>query len=211
MRCILQQDEIGWTLRPIRYWSLTLHDSNQQYNTTQLECLSVVWAALLLRPHIECSRFIVRTNNRAQKCILHLKEIWRRFVRWRLRPVKFELYIVRRAGIIHQAADEYFHFPTTTWFEERTDDDIPIQWMVHHDKRDNLGGSRTKGVFQTKRKWTVWDTASRPRVFIAIAEFFKAQKAESFCARLAATVGELRAHFDSGENGLLWPRATIDG
>lgn len=52
-----------WTkiLRPIGYFSKTLTDTERNYDTTEKECLAIIWATPLLRPYSEGTLFILRT------------------------------------------------------------------------------------------------------------------------------------------------------
>lgn len=71
---LLQTQQDDNDLRSIGYWSQTVNDTEMKYDTTQQERLAVVWAILLLRPYIEGSRFVVRTDYQGLCWILDLKK-----------------------------------------------------------------------------------------------------------------------------------------
>ncbi|NJR72361.1 MAG: hypothetical protein HC782_04925 [Gammaproteobacteria bacterium] len=51
--CVLLQKQPDDTVRPIGYWSLALNDAERRYDTTQRECLAIVWSVLILRPFLK--------------------------------------------------------------------------------------------------------------------------------------------------------------
>lgn len=50
-------------LRPIGYFSKTLTDTERNYDTTERECLDIIWDVILLRPHFEGTRFTLQTDH----------------------------------------------------------------------------------------------------------------------------------------------------
>jgi len=57
--CTLLQDEPGELLHPVGYWSRGLTAAEQNYSTTERECLGVVWAVLKLRHFLDGRRFLI--------------------------------------------------------------------------------------------------------------------------------------------------------
>jgi RNase H-like domain found in reverse transcriptase len=49
--CLLQKQPDG-TQNPIGYWSRGLTSAENNYSTTEKECLAIVWAILHLRPYL---------------------------------------------------------------------------------------------------------------------------------------------------------------
>ena len=63
-----QQDESKPTeWATVGYFSKTLSKEQRNYSATERECYAVVWAVLTLRPYLEGSHFIVRTDH----CLLY--------------------------------------------------------------------------------------------------------------------------------------------
>lgn len=67
---VLQHEQGSGEPRPVGYRRRTLIDAEKNYGTTQRESPAVVWTVLLLRPYIEGTRFIIKTDHQALKCIL---------------------------------------------------------------------------------------------------------------------------------------------
>ena len=89
--CVLLQDQPdSKTPRPIGYWSRTLAPAERNYDTTNKECLAIVWATLTLRPYLEGTRFLIRTDHDALKWLLNLTDASGRLQRWKLRLQEFE-------------------------------------------------------------------------------------------------------------------------
>lgn len=49
-------------LRPVSYCRRTLCSDERNYDTTESDCLAIVWAVLLLRPYLHQDKFLVRTD-----------------------------------------------------------------------------------------------------------------------------------------------------
>jgi len=69
---VLLQEQRDQSTRPVGYWSRSLNAAERTYSTTERECLAVVWASLLLPPHIVGTRFTVRTDHAALKWMRHM-------------------------------------------------------------------------------------------------------------------------------------------
>ena len=72
------------------YWSLALIDAEQNYTTTEKECLAVVWIILKLQPYIYGSAFNLRTDHEALRWVLNLADRPGRLRRWRLRLAVYD-------------------------------------------------------------------------------------------------------------------------
>ena len=82
---LLQQQEYSKTWLPLGFWSRNLSSDEKNYHTTNKECLAVVWAVLSLRPYLEGTRFLIRTNHDALKWLLNLTIPSGRLLCWKLR------------------------------------------------------------------------------------------------------------------------------
>ena len=102
---VLLQAQADGTNKPIGFLSRSLTAAERNYETTERECLAVVWAHLLLRPYIELQRFTVVSDYEALKWLLTHKESIGRLARWRLRLHKYHFNVQYRKKIKHQAAD----------------------------------------------------------------------------------------------------------
>ena len=101
-----QQDESDHTSwAPIGYGSKTLTEEQRNYSTPERECYAVVWANLTLRPYIEGTRFVVRTDHNALRWMMTTNDPQGRLMRWRLRLMEFDYEIVYGPGRVHQVQD----------------------------------------------------------------------------------------------------------
>ena len=101
-----QQDEddpTSWAT--VGYWSKTLTKDRRNYSATERECYAVVWATLTLRPYIEGTKFVVRTDHNALRWMMTTKDPQGRLMRWSLRLMEFDYKIVYSPGRVLQAPD----------------------------------------------------------------------------------------------------------
>ena len=64
---LLEQQEDSKTWLPLGFWLRILPSAEKNYDTTEKECLAVVWDVLSLRPYLEATRFLIRTDHYALK------------------------------------------------------------------------------------------------------------------------------------------------
>jgi len=83
--CTLLHEEPGKLLHPVGYWSRGLTAADQNYSTSERECLGAVWAALKLRHFLDGQRFLIRTDHQALSWIYSATDSSGRLMRWRLR------------------------------------------------------------------------------------------------------------------------------
>lgn len=58
----------------------------------------MVWALFLLRPYLQGTRFVVRTDHKALRWMLHMDGAHGRLVRWRLRLAEFDYTVETKPG-----------------------------------------------------------------------------------------------------------------
>lgn len=61
--CVLLQEQLNGTTKPVGYWSRSPAKAKLDYNTTQPNCLAIAWSVLMLRPYLEGKRFTIRTDH----------------------------------------------------------------------------------------------------------------------------------------------------
>lgn len=79
----------------------TLNDAQGKNDITQTERLSIFWTVLILRHHLDVTRFIIRDDHDFVKWILNLAHIAGKLARWRLCLSEYELDVVHRTGTKH--------------------------------------------------------------------------------------------------------------
>lgn len=119
------------------YWSRSLTDAKLNYDTTQLECLAIVRAVLLLRSYLKGTQFTSRTDYYSLKCILNLTDSTKKLERWRLRLSEFDSDVVHCAGVKRQASDALFYLRATGKDDIALKDDLPL--LVIDTEDDNTG------------------------------------------------------------------------
>ncbi|XP_042012271.1 uncharacterized protein LOC121760704 [Salvia splendens] len=89
----------------IFYASKTLNQAQKNYDTTEKEMLSVVYAFEMFRPYLLGSKVIVYTDHAAIKYLLAKKESKPRLIRWVLLLQEFDWEAVDKKGSENRVAD----------------------------------------------------------------------------------------------------------
>ena len=69
------------TKKPIELFSRSLTVTERNYDTSERECLAVVWVCIFLRSYIELQRFTIITDKEALKWLLTYKDSTGRLAR----------------------------------------------------------------------------------------------------------------------------------
>jgi len=109
--CTLLQQQPDTSILPVGYYSRGLVPAEQNYSTTDRECLAVVWAGFLLRPYLEGQEFLIRTDHSSLRWLLNLDSAQGRVARWRLRLSEFRYKVCTRPGREHHCADAMSWLP----------------------------------------------------------------------------------------------------
>jgi len=117
--CTLLQEQPDCNKLAVGYWSRGLSSAEQNYSTTERECLGAVWSVLKLRHFLDGHRFLIRTDHQALSWIYSTTDSSGRLMRWRLRLSEYTLDIQYKPGASHHAPD----------FLSRTDNDQGLSWI----------------------------------------------------------------------------------
>ena len=101
---LAQKDDENKREFAIAYASRSLTNAEQNYHTTDQECLAVVWAVEHFRHYFGTDHFFIVTDHSALKW-LHTSELKGRRARWILRLEPYNYTIIHRAGRKHNNAD----------------------------------------------------------------------------------------------------------
>ena len=91
----------------IAYENKTLGPAEQNYTTTELECLAVIWAIEKFDYYLEGNKFKVITDHIALKWLFNRAIPKGRIGRWiaRLQPYICDMEIIHKSGKMHTNAD----------------------------------------------------------------------------------------------------------
>jgi len=178
--CTLLQEEPGELRHPVRYWSRRLTAAEQNYSTTERECLGVVWAVLKLRHLLDGQRFLIRTDHQALSWIYSTTDSSGRLMRWRLRLSEYTFYMVYRPRASHHLPD-FLSRASTVAPPEGIHDDIP-----------SLALAETANGLRTGR-YTGTDTPEP----VELDDVVEAQQTDNFCVEMSTRVerGTAKAFF----------------
>lgn len=101
---ILSQGEVGKDL-PISYASRTLNKAEINYNTTEKELLSIIWATKQFRQYIYGRKFNIITDHKPLVWLFGVKDPGARLTRWRLQLEEFDYNIIYKPGTLNTNAD----------------------------------------------------------------------------------------------------------
>lgn len=91
----------------------------------------MVWALFLLRPYLQGTRFVVRTDHKALRWMLHMDGAHGRLVRWRLRLAKFDYTVETKPGRYHHAADTMSRLETTGVDKTPIPEELPLLTLAN--------------------------------------------------------------------------------
>jgi len=107
--------------QPVCFASRTLSPAEQNYSTTEQECLAVVWALNKFRPYLENVSFTIETDHMALKWLRAIERPKGRLARWIFDLESFDYQIQYKPGKINWTADYLSRSPARTPTVEEKD------------------------------------------------------------------------------------------
>ena len=101
---LCQRDNLGYEY-VIEFASKALTKAEVNYTVTEQECLAVKWGIAHFRVYVHGRKFIVKTDHKALKWLMEIKEPAGRLARWILFLQSFDFVIEYREGKKHSNAD----------------------------------------------------------------------------------------------------------
>lgn len=119
----------------VAYGSRTLSRQEQNYSTTERECLAVIWAVERFRPYIEGTKFKIITDHYSLLWLNNLKDPQGRLARWALRLQPYDFELVHRKGkenvvadLLSRAIPETEALPEATLLSLRVPAEVKDKW-----------------------------------------------------------------------------------
>lgn len=98
----------------ISFASRSLTMAEQNYSTTEKECLAAIWSILKYRAYLEGYRFIVITDHSSLCWLNKLKNPTGRLAKWSLALLEYDYEIIHRKGANHHVPDALSRIPDAT-------------------------------------------------------------------------------------------------
>lgn len=89
----------------VNYWSKSLRNPERNYRTIDTKFVVVMWSVLTLRPYLEETHFIIRTNHQSFWLLLVLENYTARVAIWRFRSLEYVFISLHLLDAYHQATD----------------------------------------------------------------------------------------------------------
>ena len=190
----------------MRYWSRAFTKQEHDYNTTEKECMPIVWAILLLRPYLEGQRFTIQMYSDSLRWVLNLADAKGRLARWRLRLSEHDYLVEHRTGIKRQPADALSRLETTGVDISSLREEIScylINTVPVQTDELNLHPGNPEVVALAELDEMI--------LLITQGNVFREQHRDPYCRTIANDVRKSRTQFEVNRHGLLCRREPLDG
>ena len=160
--------------KTIAYLSRALSPAEKRYDTRELECLAVIYAAENLKPYLQNNRaFVVQSDHANLKWLMNVRHDSGRLARWALRLSEFQFHVEHIPGTQNTVADGLSRVPLPNTAEEPTSKWTPLVCACH------LDTSRPHPRV-TPIRWVSHTIDPIP----PRRELIRLQRADAFCAPL---------------------------
>ena len=91
--------------RVVSYLSRSLNSAEQNYTTTERECLAIVWSIKTFRPYLHGQDFTIITDHHSLVWLMTYKDASPRLLRWSITLQEYKFKVVYRPGKNHANVD----------------------------------------------------------------------------------------------------------
>lgn len=102
---VLVQPQPDGTERVISFLSRSLTRQEQNYSTTERECLAVLWSVNKLRPYLDLVPFSVITDHYSLVWLQNISQPTGRLARWQVQLQQYDFKLIHRKGKEHIVPD----------------------------------------------------------------------------------------------------------
>ncbi|KAE8989378.1 hypothetical protein PF011_g18796 [Phytophthora fragariae] len=166
---VLSQDQ-GKGDQPVAYASKVNSTTVANYSISELECLAVVWAVRLFRPHLYGRRFTIVTDHIALKWLTTTKEPAGRLHIWALTLQEYDFDIVYRPGKENHVADALSRGPTPDDLDAERGDDTTEDPAIGQPTRDKADNVHAGTAYDNSEDWQSCPVTRSGRVLAAEGE-----------------------------------------
>lgn len=212
--CVLQRKHPDGTIRPLGYFSRKSIPSGRNYDTTQRECLGIVWAVLLLQPYLYGACFTLRTDHNALKWIMDMTAATGMLDRWRLRLLELEFDMVHRLVRNQQAPGALSRLLTAGADTTDLHEEVPVFSVTGNDDEEEecpINATNLRILCKDDRNPLSPSKRENPGDEQIKTDVFLAEQAkEDECQGFENTIGFSGSRLEKDSKGLLWRTSKID-
>lgn len=163
-----QKDNLGYEY-VVEFASKALKGAELNYGVTEKECLAVKWAISHFRVFVHGRKFIVKTDHKALKWLMEIKEPSGRLARWILFLQSFDFVIEYREGKKHTNADALSRYSfmaqaqvtqtevTKIWFIEPYQDEVLMEYLRDKQLPDGASTKQCNRLRKASEQLTLVD------------------------------------------------------
>jgi hypothetical protein len=111
-------------VHPVYFWSKQLSKAEQNYSTTDRECLAIVAACRKFRPYILGRHVTIHSDHSAIRWLLNKPDLSGRHARWQVILSEFDYEVVTRSGNRNGNADSLSRYPDHPTEEDSADPEM---------------------------------------------------------------------------------------
>jgi len=128
---------------PVAYASRTLSKSENNYSTTELECLAIVFGVKQFRPYLYGRKFTIITDHRPLQWLFNLKDPLSKLARWRIFLEQYDYNISYKPGVLNGNVDALSRMYTINEIKENNYEqfrkDLENKLIINTNVKETIG------------------------------------------------------------------------